>query len=161
MSEQDRKVADIRRYRSRHASPRAAPHPSPPPPDAPPRHRLNRSGNRTLNRVLYTMAITQIRADTEGRAYCPRKRAEGKTGREALRCPKRRLSDPIHKTMQHDLAAQGGECGSGKQDASLRPKPAARQACSPEPALRFGQSTAPTASPNATPRQLSQTGVDA
>jgi hypothetical protein len=31
--------------------------------------------------VLYTMAITQIRADTEGRAYYLRKRAEGKTGR--------------------------------------------------------------------------------
>ena len=104
------------------------------------------------------MAITQIRADTEGRAYYQRKRAEGKTNREALRCLKRRLSDLIYKTMQHDLTGQGGECDSGKRDASLRPKPAARQACSPEPALRSGQSTAPTASPNATPAPLAQTG---
>jgi transposase len=42
------------------------------------RHRLNRGGNRQLNRALYTIAITQIRADTEGRAYHQRKRAEGK-----------------------------------------------------------------------------------
>jgi hypothetical protein len=32
------------------------------------------------------IAITQIRADTEGRAYYRRKRAEGKTNREAARC---------------------------------------------------------------------------
>ena len=29
---------------------------------------------------------SQIRGDTEGRAYYLRKRAEGKTAREALRC---------------------------------------------------------------------------
>jgi transposase len=69
------------------------------------RHRLNRSGNRTLNRVLYTLAITQIRADTEGRAYYLRKRAEGKTGREALRCLKRRLSDVVYRTLHENLAA--------------------------------------------------------
>jgi transposase len=56
------------------------------------RHRLSRGGNRQLNRALYTMAITQIRADTEG-PYYQRKRAEGMTEREALRCLKRRLSD--------------------------------------------------------------------
>lgn len=66
------------------------------------RHRLNRGGNRQLNRALYTIAITQIRADTEGRAYYERKRAAGKTNREALRCLKRRLSDQVYKTMRHD-----------------------------------------------------------
>jgi transposase len=66
------------------------------------RHRLNRGGNRQLNRALYTIAITQIRADTEGRAYYERKRAAGKTSREALRCLKRRLSDHVYKTMRHD-----------------------------------------------------------
>jgi hypothetical protein len=52
--------------------------------------------------VLYTIAITQIRADTEGRAHCLRKRAEGKTSREALRCLKRRLSDLVFKTLHED-----------------------------------------------------------
>lgn len=154
-------VVDIRRYRSRHAFAAAnGTAPIPASSGRTSRHRLNRSGNRTLNRVLYTMAITQIRADTEGRAYYQRKRAEGKTSREALRCLKRRLSDLVYKTMQHDVAGEGGECGSGKQDASLRPQPAARQACSPEPALRSGQSTAPTASGNATPRAAALVGVD-
>jgi len=31
--------------------------------------------------------------------------AEGKTGREALRCLKRRLSDLVYKTLHEDLAA--------------------------------------------------------
>lgn len=66
------------------------------------RHRLNRGGNRQLNRVLYTIAITQIRSDTEGRAYYDPKRAAGKTGREALRCLKRKLSDQVFKTMLRD-----------------------------------------------------------
>jgi transposase len=99
-------VADIRRYRSRHAFAAAnGTAPIPASSGRTTRHRLNRSGNRTLNRVLYTMAITQIRADTEGRAYYLRKRAEGKTGREALRCLKRRLSDVVYKKLQEDLAA--------------------------------------------------------
>jgi transposase len=100
-------VADIRRYRSRHAF-AAANGTAPLPANSgrtTSRHRLNRSGNRTLNRVLYTTAITQIRADTEGRAYYLRKRAEGKTAREALRCLKRRLSDVVYKTLHEDLAA--------------------------------------------------------
>lgn len=67
------------------------------------RHRLNRGGNRQLNRALYTIAITQIRADTEGRAYYNRKRAAGKTSREAIRCLKRKLSDQVFRTMQRDL----------------------------------------------------------
>jgi transposase len=97
-------VADIRRYRSRHAFAAAnGTAPLPASSGRTTRHRLNRSGNRTLNRVLYTMAITQIRADTEGRAYYLRKRAEGKTSREAVRCLKRRLSDVVYKTLQEDL----------------------------------------------------------
>ena len=155
-------VADIRRYRSRHAFAAAnGTAPIPASSGRTTRHRLNRSGNRTLNRALYTIAITQIRADTEGRAYYLRKRAEGKTSREALRCLKRRLSDVVYRTLHEDLVAQaGGECGSGKWDASLRPQPAARQAPSPAPALRSGQSTAPTAGQHATPRRPALTGVD-
>ena len=38
------------------------------------RHRYNPGGNRQLNRVLYTIAITQIRADTEGRLLRPQTR---------------------------------------------------------------------------------------
>lgn len=74
------------------------------------RHRFNPGGNRQLNRALYTIAITQIRADTEGRRYYERKRAEGKTRREALRCLKRRLSDVVYRTMRADALASRNQC---------------------------------------------------
>jgi transposase len=50
-------------------------------------HRLSRAGNRRINHALHMMAVTQIRyPGTEGRAYYERKRTEGKTPKEALRC---------------------------------------------------------------------------
>ena len=55
--------------------------------------------NRQLDRALHTVAITQIRGDTEGRAYYDRKRAEGKTSRESLRSLKSttvRCRLPLH-----------------------------------------------------------------
>jgi transposase len=103
-------IVDIARYPSRHHF--AAANGSAPIPASAGRtvrHRLNRGGNRQLNRALYTIAITEIRADTEGRAYYQRKRAEGKTGREALRCLKRRLSDVIYKTMRADVATAAAD----------------------------------------------------
>src|SRR5215217_6833184 len=98
-------VSDVRRYPTRHHFATAnGTAPIPASSGRTVRHRLNRGGNRQLNRALYTIAITQIRADTEGRAYYQRKRAEGKTSREALRCLKRRLSDLIYRTLRADLA---------------------------------------------------------
>jgi transposase len=98
-------VFDVRRYPTRHHFATAnGTAPIPASSGRTVRHRLNRGGNRQLNRALYTIAITQIRGDTEGRAYYRRKRAEGKTSREALRCLKRRLSDLIYRTLRSDLA---------------------------------------------------------
>jgi len=51
------------------------------------RHRLSRAGNRRINHALHMMAVTQIRYPaTPGRLYYERKRREGKTPKEALRC---------------------------------------------------------------------------
>jgi transposase len=100
-------VADVRRYPTRHHFATAnGTAPLPASSGRTVRHRLSRGGNRQLNRAIYMIAITEIRADTEGRAYYQRKRAEGKTNREALRCLKRRLSDLIYRTMRTDLADQ-------------------------------------------------------
>jgi transposase len=76
------------------------------------RHRFNPGGNRRMNRALYTIALTQIRQQTEGRAYYERKRAAGKTRREALRCLKRRLSDLVYQTMRQDARTLTGHATS-------------------------------------------------
>ena len=82
-------VVDVRRYPDRNAFAAAnGTAPLPASSGRTVRHRFNPGGNRQLNRALYTIAITQIRGDTEGRAYYERKRAAGKTRREALRCLK-------------------------------------------------------------------------
>jgi transposase len=66
-------------------------------------YRLSRRGNRRLNHALHMAAVTQIRhRHSEGRAYYERKIAEGKTGKEALRALKRRISDALHVRLQHD-----------------------------------------------------------
>ena len=68
------------------------------------RHRLNRGGNRQLNRALYTIAITQIRADTEGRAYYQRNEPKARPAAKPSAASKRRLSDLIYRTLRNDLA---------------------------------------------------------
>ena len=98
-------VVNIRRYPNRNAFASAnGTAPLPASSGRTVRHRFNPGGNRQLNRSLYTIALTQIRGDTEGRAYYERKRAAGKSKREALRCLKRRLSDIVFTTMRHDAA---------------------------------------------------------
>ncbi|MCX5042693.1 transposase [Aldersonia sp. NBC_00410] len=69
------------------------------------RHRLSRAGDRQLNCCLHTMAITQIGRATPGREYYQRKRATGKSHKEALRCLKRRLSDIVYRQLLRDSAA--------------------------------------------------------
>ena len=80
------------------------------------RHRLSRAGNRQINRALHIMAVVQLRHPTEGRAYYDRKVAAGKTPREAMRCPKRRLSDIVYHQMILDARARaagpGGHVGA-------------------------------------------------
>ena len=68
------------------------------------RHRLNRGWNRRVNRALYTIAITQTRHEPRAADYLARKRAAGKTRREALGCLKLRHSDVVYRAMIEDAA---------------------------------------------------------
>jgi transposase len=55
------------------------------------RLRLDRGGNRQLNCAVHRIAVTQSRVHAPAKDYLARKRAEGKSNREALRCLKRHL----------------------------------------------------------------------
>ena len=59
------------------------------------RMRYARGGDRQLNRALYIVAKAQVWNHPPARAYLERKRAEGKSWREAIRCLKRRIARPI------------------------------------------------------------------
>lgn len=64
------------------------------------RHRLDRGGNRQLNAALYRIAITQARYHAPARDYLERKRSEGKSRHEALRCHKRLLVRVVFNTLK-------------------------------------------------------------
>ena len=87
------------------------------------RHRLSRAGNRRMNHMIHIAATTQIRHDTDGRAYYRRKIAAGKSPREAMRCLKRRMSDVIYRQLvadanaARDVSAEAGP--GGHSGASL------------------------------------------
>jgi transposase len=56
------------------------------------RHRLDRGGNRQINAAIHRMAVTRARCDAETQHYIARKKTEGKTQRDAIRCLKRHLT---------------------------------------------------------------------
>ncbi|MEO6414092.1 MAG: transposase [Pedococcus sp.] len=71
------------------------------------RHRLSRAGNRRMNYMIHIAATTQIRLDTDGRAYYRRKLAAGKSRAEAMRCLKRRISDALYRQLRADATTAG------------------------------------------------------
>ena len=71
------------------------------------RVRLTRSGNRQLNAAIHRIAVTQIRLDGLGKTYYDKKKAEGMSTPEALRCLKRRLARIVFNHLTTDHAAAG------------------------------------------------------
>src|SRR5829696_3705920 len=64
------------------------------------RHRLDRGGNRQINAAIHRVAVTRARCHPETKAYLDRKRAEGKSTKEAIRCLKRHLARRIWHLLQ-------------------------------------------------------------
>jgi transposase len=66
-------------------------------------YRLSRRGNRRPGHATHMAAVTQVsHRHSAGRAYHERKRAEGKTPKQALRCLKRPVSDAAFARLQAD-----------------------------------------------------------
>jgi transposase len=105
-------------------------------------YRLSRRGNRQLNGVIHIVAVSQIRhRGSEGRNYYERKRAEGMTGRCALRSLKRRISDTLYARMLDDAVRReagkdpGGQTGNDSVSSAAGSHPGT-------PALRTSHSRA-------------------
>jgi transposase len=103
-------------------------------------YRLSRRGNRRLNHAIHMAAVTQIRyRHSQGRAYYDKKLAEGKTGKEALRCLKRQVSDAIFACLQAD--ARGAVAGA-KSPGGQRGNDSLTSAAGSHPRHRlFGKAT--------------------
>jgi transposase len=64
------------------------------------RHRLDQGGNRQINAALHRVIVTRARCHPETRDYIERRRREGKTTREAIRCLKRYLARRVWRLLQ-------------------------------------------------------------
>jgi transposase len=84
------------------------------------RYRLNRRGNRHLNAALHRIAVTQLRVHEPAQLYMGRKRAEGKSTREGLRCLKRHLARAVWQAMRSAEARRR----TAPTDACPAPQPA-------------------------------------
>jgi transposase len=63
------------------------------------RHRLNRGGDRQANHALHVIALTRLRSHPPTRAYAARRRAQGLSTREIIRCLKRYIAREIHQVL--------------------------------------------------------------
>lgn len=63
------------------------------------RHRLNRGGDRRANNALFTVVLVRMRYDQATRDYVKRRTAEGKTGKEIIRCLKRFVAREVYQAI--------------------------------------------------------------
>ncbi len=63
------------------------------------RYRLNRGGDRNANSALYRIVLTRMSSDEETRRYVARRRAEGLTSLEVMRCLKRYVARQVFKQL--------------------------------------------------------------
>lgn len=68
------------------------------------RHRLNQGGNRQGNHALWRIAMVRLTSDPRTRAYAARRRAEGKSQREIIRCLKRAIAREVFRALTRRIA---------------------------------------------------------
>jgi transposase len=66
------------------------------------RHRLNRSGDRQANSALWHIVLTRMVYDPRTNEYIERRRADGLTKKEAVRCLKRYVAREVYGLLPHD-----------------------------------------------------------
>lgn len=71
------------------------------------RHRLSRGGDRQANSALHQIAVVRLRHDGRTREYAARRRAEGKSRKEVLRCLKRYIAREVYRALL-DPRGDGG-----------------------------------------------------
>jgi hypothetical protein len=104
-------------------------------------YRLSRRGNRRLNHAIHMAAVTQVsHRHSAGRAYYDRKRAEGKTSKEALRCLKRQISDAVFARLHADARRAATARATGPGGHPGNDSVASAAGSHPEHRL-FGQAT--------------------
>jgi transposase len=69
------------------------------------RHRLHRGGDRQANQALHTAVIVRMRYHEDTKTYAARRKRDGKTTPEILRCLKRYLAREVFRALRADYRA--------------------------------------------------------
>ena len=67
------------------------------------RVRLHRGGDRNANRALHLIVVVRLKLDPRTQAYMARRRAEGLSKRDVMRCLKRFVAREVFNDLRHDL----------------------------------------------------------
>jgi hypothetical protein len=65
--------------------------------------RLHRGGDRQANRALHTIAVVRLRFDARRIAYMQRRRADGLSKKDVMRCLKRFIAREVFHDLSSDL----------------------------------------------------------
>ena len=71
------------------------------------RHRLNRGGDRRANRALYQIAVTRMSYDQRTKDYVGKRKRDGKSKKEAIRCLKRYIAREAFRALRNPLEIKG------------------------------------------------------
>lgn len=71
------------------------------------RHRLHRGGDRSANRALHLAVVVRLRYCAKTRSYAAKRRAEGLSMPETIRCLKRYLAREVFSALRTDFLALG------------------------------------------------------
>ncbi|UKA56883.1 IS110 family transposase [Arthrobacter sp. FW306-2-2C-D06B] len=69
------------------------------------RHRLSRGGDRQANKAIHHVVLVRMMSDTRTRTYVARRRAEGKSTKEIMRCLKRYVARELYDQLLHPQPA--------------------------------------------------------
>jgi transposase len=69
------------------------------------RHRLSRGGDRQANKAIHHIALVRMSCDARTKTYVSKRRQEGKTSKEIIRCLKRYIAREIYEQLLHPQPA--------------------------------------------------------
>lgn len=76
------------------------------------------------------IAVSRMRGDERTLAYMAKRKSDGKTKREAMRCPERFMAREIYSTLRHPMRpkyAQGSKLADMRKSLGLTQKQVARE----------------------------------
>lgn len=103
------------------------------------RHRLSRGGNRRANSMIHRIVLLRLRVrEPRTMAYVDRRRAEGLTDRDIMRCLKRHVANEVYKhlTRSEPADTSGAQIRAQREAAGLTIRDLARALDIPYQQLR-------------------------